>query len=94
MAKHGGARQGAGRKKVHDEIAARDIAIQAIVSVYGSLEEGMQRLLLSTEPSLMKFVFEHALGKPAEKVIHGGDPDMPVNFITDARYKDKQENNS
>jgi hypothetical protein len=93
MAK-GGARPGAGRKRVHDEIAARDIAIKAIITVYGSLEEGMQKLLLSTEPSLMKFVFEHALGKPADKVVHAGDPDAPVKFITDARYKDSNGNNS
>ena len=88
MPKHGGARKGSGRKRVHDELAARDIAIKAIVNVYGSLEEGMQRLLLSTEPSLMKFVFEHALGKPAEKVTHVGDPDLPVVFKLDGKFKD------
>lgn len=93
MAK-GGARPGAGRKRVHDEIAARDIAIKAIVSVYGSLEEGMKKLLLSTEPSLMKFVFEHALGKPADKVLHAGDPEQPVKFILDGSFKDRAGNNS
>jgi hypothetical protein len=94
MAKHGGKRQGAGRKKVHDEIAARDIAINAIVNVYGSLEQGMTALLKTGEPSLQKFVFEHAIGKPADKVLHAGDPDAPVIFKIDGRFKDATGDNS
>jgi hypothetical protein len=92
--KNGGARKGAGRKSVHDEIAARDIAIKAITSVYGSLEEGLIALLQTNEPSLQKFVFEHAIGKPADKVQHSSDPDYPVNFIIDARYKNTGQDNS
>lgn len=83
---NGGARKGAGRKSIHEEIAARDIAIEAIIDVYGSLEDGMKALLASPEPSLRKFVFEHAFGKPMEKVQHSGDPDAPITFKTDERF--------
>lgn len=83
---HGGARKGAGRKPVHDEIAAKDIAIKAIVGVYGSLEDGMRGLLSSGEPSLIKFVYEHAMGKPADKLQHSGDPEYPVLFTLDKRF--------
>jgi hypothetical protein len=86
MAGKGGARPGAGRKRVHDEIEARDIAVKSIVSVYGSLDKGMEALLRSLEPSLQKFVFEHALGKPKEKVEHSGDPESPIVFKTDERF--------
>jgi hypothetical protein len=84
---HGGKRTGAGRKRIHDEIEARDIAIAAIVEVYGSLQDGMKALLLSQEPSLLKFVYEHALGKPTERVQHSSDPENPVKFILDARFE-------
>lgn len=86
MAGKGGARPGAGRKRVHDEIEARDIAVKSIVSVYGSLDKGMEALLRTGEPSLQKFVFEHALGKPKEKVEHSGDPESPIVFKTDERF--------
>lgn len=92
----GGARPGAGRKKVHDEIAARDLAVSAIVSKFGSLEKGFVELLNSEEPSLVKFVWEHAVGKPAERVKLGGDGDndAPVLVKLDARYKDTRTDNS
>lgn len=57
-----------GRKPVHDEIRARDICIEAIESNFGSLLEGLQALLNSGEPSLIRFVYEHALGKPKERI--------------------------
>jgi hypothetical protein len=33
-------------------------------------------------------------GLPKQKIEHSGDPDAPVNFIMDARYKDTSEDNS
>lgn len=84
----GGRRPGSGRKKLHDEILARDMAISAIEKVYGSIEEGMQALLRSGEQSLIKFVFEHAVGKPKEKVEHSTDPEAPVIFKLDDRFVD------
>lgn len=94
MAKHGGSRPGSGRKRIHDEIEARGLAIKAIKSVYGSLEDGMKALLLSGEPSLQKFVYEHAFGKPMDKVQHSSDPDSPVIFKIDGRFKEADKNGS
>ena len=64
----GGARPGAGRKSVADEEKTRDKAKAAISAKYGSLEDGLKALLDSEEPSLVKFVYEHAFGKPTENL--------------------------
>jgi hypothetical protein len=58
----------AGRKKKTDEIKITSIALSSIVKKYDSLEKGFIHLLESKEPSLIKFVFEHAAGKPREKM--------------------------
>lgn len=63
----GGARPGGGRPKKADEQRVRDLSIVAIKSHYGSEEKGFKALLASGEPVLIKFVFEHAYGKPTEK---------------------------
>lgn len=65
---HGGARPNSGRKRKADENRVRDLAIAAIKNVYGSEEKGFEALLRSGEPSLQKWVFEHAEGKPTEKI--------------------------
>lgn len=72
MASKGGAREGAGRKPKAQEERIREIAQAAIIGKYGSLEEGMAFLLTTKEPSLIKFVFEHGVGKPADNVNLGG----------------------
>lgn len=64
----GGARPGAGRKPKADEEKIRGLAVAAIEKRHGSLEEGFGKLLETGEPSLIKFVWEHAVGKPREKV--------------------------
>lgn len=64
----GGYRAGAGRKTKTDEDRARKLCVAAIEKKYGSVEQGLIALLESDEPSLKRFVFEHALGKPTEKV--------------------------
>ena len=65
---HGGARKGAGRKSVAEEEKTREKAKAAITGLYGSIEEGLKKLLQSDEPSLIKFVWEHAMGKPTDQV--------------------------
>ena len=64
----GGARKGAGRKSIAEEVGTRDLAQKAIITRYGSLEDGLKALLDMKEPVLTKFVFEHALGKPTDEV--------------------------
>lgn len=66
MAGKGGARPGAGRKTVAEEEKSRARAKAAITGKYGSIEKGLKALLDSGETSLIRFVFEHALGKPTE----------------------------
>lgn len=84
----GGKREGAGRKAKVDEEKVRGLAVGAIVKKYGSEEKGFMALLESGEPSLVKFVFEHAYGKPKEKIEHSSDPEAPVIFKLDERYSD------
>jgi len=79
-----GENRGGGRKPVHDEIAARDISISAIVKEYGSIEEGMIALLRTKEQSLIKFVFEHAIGKPKEQVEYSGKMGISHKYIQQA----------
>lgn len=64
----GGARQGAGRKSKVDEIRVQNLAIKSLIQKYGSEEKAFVNLLESGEPSLIKYVYEHAFGKPKEKI--------------------------
>jgi hypothetical protein len=64
----GGVRAGQGRKPVAEELNTRLLSQNAIIKKYGSLEEGLQTLLESDRDPLVKFVFEHALGKPVDKL--------------------------
>ena len=68
MASKGGKRIGAGRKPKADEARIRDLAVSAIEKKYGSMEEGFTALLNTKDSGLMKWVFEHAAGKPKENV--------------------------
>jgi hypothetical protein len=64
----GGARRGAGRKRKADEARIQEMAAKALISKYGSEQDAFKALLDSKEPSLIKFAYEHAFGKPREKV--------------------------
>jgi hypothetical protein len=57
-----------GRKKKDEDLRITNVAIESIEEKYGSLKNGFLALLETKEPSLIKFVFEHAAGKPKEKV--------------------------
>lgn len=64
----GGKREGAGRKSIAAEEQTREKCKAAIQAKYTTLEEGLKSLLDSKEPTLIRFVFEHAFGKPTEDV--------------------------
>lgn len=64
----GGKRPNAGRKSISEELGTRDLARNAIIKRFGSLEEGLEALLKMNEQALTKFVFEHAMGKPKEDI--------------------------
>ena len=80
----GGARQGAGRKSLAAEQQTADQARKAIIAKYSSIEGGLKALLESDEPNLIKWVFEHALGKPTENVQIDGEISIRKIKFTDA----------
>ena len=89
MSTRGGARQGSGRKAKVDELKIVNQAVEAIIAKHGDLQSGFVSLLESQEPSLIKFVWEHAVGKPKEKIEHSGRVDKGVIFILDGRFNSK-----
>ena len=64
----GGKRPGAGRKPISEEMKSRELAQSAIIAKYGTIKDGMIKLLETGEPTLVKFVYEHAIGKPTDKI--------------------------
>jgi hypothetical protein len=86
---NGGKRPGAGRKPKVDEDKVRGLAIKAIEARHGSVENGLSSLIDSGEPSLIKFVYEHAIGKPKEKVEHSGD--LAINWNEVKTYAPDEE---
>jgi hypothetical protein len=87
MAGKGGYREGAGRKTKADEEKVKAIAKAAIVGKYGSEEAGWLALLDSRDATLVKFVYEHAYGKPKDKHEFTGEEGGPITFKLDGRFK-------
>ena len=78
---HGGARKGAGRKSIAEEERTREKAKAAIIAKHETIEKGLESLLSSGEPSLIKFVYEHALGKPTDEVdVTSGGEKVVITF--------------
>lgn len=77
----GGARVGAGRKARAQEERIQSLAVKALVNKYGSEEKAMEALLETKEPSLLKFVYEHAFGKPREKVDMDNTGELTLRII-------------
>lgn len=80
----------AGRKSAAEEWNTRNLCQKAIEEKYGGLQEGCQALLDSREPVLMRWVFEHALGKPVDKVELNGETDNKLEVVV--RYANKGNN--
>lgn len=79
---HGGARANSGRKSIAEEMRTRDLAKDAIIAKYGTLEKGLKALMDTGEPMLIKFVFEHAFGKPTDEI------NGKINVQTTVSFKD------
>jgi hypothetical protein len=89
---HGGARKGAGRKPVHDEQRARDLAISAIVAKHGSEAAGFAALLNTNEPTLVKWVYEHGYGKPKETLdVTTREEKIVVDFEEEGEADEEQD---
>jgi hypothetical protein len=57
-----------GRKSKEYEINVQNIALKAIEEYYGSVQAGFIQLLGSQEPALIKFCWEHGVGKPTDMI--------------------------
>jgi hypothetical protein len=57
-----------GRKSKEYEINVQNIALKAIEEYYGSVQAGFIHLLGSDEPALVKFCWEHGVGKPTDMI--------------------------
>jgi hypothetical protein len=57
-----------GRKSKEYEINVQNIALKAIEEYYGSIQDGFIQLLGSDEPALIKFCWEHGVGKPTDMI--------------------------
>ena len=80
MAGTGGARPGAGRKTASEELRSAEICRSALIKKFGSLEAAIKDLIKSEEPVLVKFVYEHAFGKPQDKMeLTGKNVTIKVN---------------
>jgi hypothetical protein len=73
MEKRGGKRIGAGRKALAEEQKTQVIAMNALVAKYGSQEAALTAAIESGKDQLVKFVYEHAFGKPQDKIEHSGE---------------------
>ena len=87
----GGFREGSGRKPRSEELGITKLAVDAIIKYYGSLELGFVSLLNSQDTALIKFVWEHAAGKPRERV--DIDIDAEVQHIQIIRLPDNFRDN-
>jgi hypothetical protein len=65
---HGGKRKGSGRKSIAEELGTKDLARNALIAKYETLDNALKKLLETGEPALVKFVFEHAFGKSPEHI--------------------------
>lgn len=88
----GGPGRGGGRKPAALEFETSKKAIAAIVEKFGTIEKGFVSLLESDEPILQRFVWEHAVGKPTDKVKLEGQTDNKLEVIV--RYEDRNNNAS
>ena len=84
---HGGKRPNAGRKTLTSELSSKELAQSAIIAKFGTINKGLEFMLTTGEPSLIKFVFEHAIGRPIERTVstdtHGNDlaPQIIINQV-------------
>lgn len=86
MAGKGGKRPGAGRPTIAAELKTADLARNCLVEKFGGLNEALIALLKMNEPALTKFVFEHAFGKPTEKIEHSGEIDQGGVILSDPQF--------
>ena len=80
MAGRGGARPGAGRPPLSEELKSADLAKEALIQKFGSLNKALIAILNMNNPILTKFVLEHALGKPTDNINLSGGLDNTISY--------------
>ena len=81
MSNKGGARIGAGRKPVAVEQKTAERFKQILASLYNGDENGaVIAAWQSGEPSLQKFILEHAFGKPTDNLNLSGGLENTFNY--------------
>lgn len=81
MAKErGGARQGAGRKPKAVELKSAELCKAVLVDLYGGEREGLIAAWRMGEPTIIKFILEHAFGKPTDNLNLSGGLDNTTNY--------------
>ena len=81
----GGKRENSGRKGKADALKTAKIAMDALMSKYGSKVLALKALIDTGEPSLIKFVYQHAFGRPTEK----HDVELKTNKGADSIFIEK-----
>jgi len=72
MAGKGGARPGAGRPPLCEELRTADYAKEALIKKFGSLNEALIAIL--------EFVLEHAFGKPTDNINLKGEMKSTLEY--------------
>lgn len=72
----GGARPNSGRKPRAFEIESQKAAMDAMLEKFGTPHAAFGALLESGEPSLIKFAYEWAFGKPTERIEQSGEMEL------------------
>ena len=80
MAGKGGARPGAGRPSISEELKTADLARKALIEKFGSLNEALIAILKMNNPLLTKFVLEHAFGKPTDNINLNGEMKSTLEY--------------
>jgi len=80
MAGKGGARPGAGRPPLCEELRTADYAKEALIKKFGSLNEALIAILEKDNPILTKFVLEHAFGKPTDNINLKGEMKSTLEY--------------
>ncbi len=92
MAGTGGARPGAGRPSISQELKTADLARKALIDKYGSLNTALIEILKMNNPILTKFVLEHAFGKPTDNINLKGEINTNIQYdmskLSDAALKE------
>lgn len=76
----GGARPGAGRPTIAQELATADLARGVLIKRFGSLEAALNAFLEKDNPILDKFVLEHAFGKTPETININGSMNHTMEY--------------